>query len=139
MAMDRKDYAAAEARYRQVLMLLPDNALALNNVAWLMVQLKEPGALPLAEKANQLLPNQPGILDTLATVLAAEGKPDQALAWQKKAVAVAPDVPGYRLNLARLLIATGDRTQAKAELEKLAALGGRFADQAEVDQLLKTL
>ncbi|MDE2275271.1 MAG: PEP-CTERM system TPR-repeat protein PrsT, partial [Burkholderiales bacterium] len=132
MAMDRKDYAAAEARYRQVLTLLPDNASALNNVAWLMVQLKEPGALPLAEKANQLLPNQPGIQDTLATVLAAEGKPDQALAWQKKAVAAAPDVPGYRLNLARLLIATGDRTQAKAELEKLAALGGRFADQAEV-------
>ncbi|MDE2567135.1 MAG: tetratricopeptide repeat protein, partial [Burkholderiales bacterium] len=139
MAMDRKDYATAESRYRQALALMPQNAVLMNNIAWLMSQRKEPGALPLAEKANQLLPDQPGLQDTLATVLAADGKPDQALVWQKKAVAAAPDVPGYRLNLARLLIATGDRAQAKAELEKLAALGGRFADQAEVSKLMQTL
>ena len=46
------------------------NALALNNVAWLMAQQKKPGALPLAEKANKLMPDQPALMDTLAYVLA---------------------------------------------------------------------
>ncbi len=67
MAMARKEYATAEARYRQVLALQPNSATALNNVAWLMVQQGEKGALDYAERANRLLPDEASIMDTLAT------------------------------------------------------------------------
>jgi putative PEP-CTERM system TPR-repeat lipoprotein len=139
LALSRKEYATAEERYRQLLALRPDDALVLNNVSWLMLQRGQPGALPVVQKANQLMPDQAIIMDTLASALAVDKQLAKALEWQHKAVAKAPDAPALRLNLAKLLIASGDRTRARAELQKLATLGGRFSRQAEVEELLKGL
>jgi cellulose synthase operon protein C len=139
MAMDQKDYAAAEARYRQVLALTPDQPLALNNVAWLMVQQGKPGAVALAEKAQKLLPEQASVMDTLASALAAENQLPKAIEWQRMAVAKAPGSPAYQLGLAKLLIKSGDKTAARGQLEQLGKLGDKFAAQAEVTQLLGTL
>ncbi len=138
IAVDRKDYARAEARYRQVLAVQPDHAIASNNVAWMLVQQGKPGALTFAERANQLQPDQPVILDTLASALGAEQQWAKAVEWQRKAVALAPNAPGYRLNLAKLLIKAGERAGARVELDKLAALGDKFAAQSEVAALMKS-
>lgn len=135
MALDRKDYAAAEARYREVLALRPGNAVTLNNVAYTLLQQAKPGALPLAEQATKLMPGEPAFMDTMSRALAAENRPSEALDWARKAVDKAPDRPEYRLQLARLLIAGGQREKARAELDRLAALGGRFGEQAEVTRL----
>jgi cellulose synthase operon protein C len=139
MAMDKKDHATAEARYRQVLTLAPDNALALNNVAWLMVQQGKKGAVPLAEKAQKLLPEQAPVMDTLASALAAENQLLQAIEWQRKAVLKAPNSPTYQLHLAKLLIQSGDKAAARTQLEQLGKLGDKFAAHAEVTTLLATL
>lgn len=138
-ALARKDFSAAEAHYRTVLEVQPAHALAMNNVAWLMAQQKRPGALALAEKANELLPNRPPLMDTLAYVLALEKQPQRALELQRKAIALAPESHGLRLTLARIHLEAGDRAQARSELETLARLGDRYADQAEVTRLLGTL
>ena len=139
MAMDRKDFAGAEGRYREVLALLPDNAASSNNIAWLMVKQGKSGALPFAERANQLLPDQSSILDTVASAHAADKQWPKAIEWQKKAIEKGPDVPGYRMNLAKLLIESGDKAAAKVELQKLELLGTKFASQAEVAGLMKGL
>ncbi|MDO8418975.1 MAG: PEP-CTERM system TPR-repeat protein PrsT [Rubrivivax sp.] len=138
-ALARKDFGAAEAQYRSVLEIQPNHALAMNNVAWLMAQQKRPGALALAEKANELLPNRPPLMDTLAYVLALEKQPQRAVEVQRKAMALAPDNHGLRLTLARIYLETGDRVQARSELDTLAKLGDRFGEQAEVTRLLGTL
>ena len=88
LALGQGDLAAAEARYREVLKLQPENALALNNVAWLMATAKKPGAVAMAEKASELLPDRPVIMDTLALALAAEGQPAKAVEVMKKALAI---------------------------------------------------
>lgn len=139
MAAQRKDFAAAEHQFQQVLALAPGNALALNNAAAVILQQGKPGALPLAEKANQLAPNQAAFLDTLASALAAEKQWARAVESQQKAVALAPAAPAFRLNLARHLLDSGDTGRARVELESLAALGRNFPAQADVAAMLKRL
>jgi predicted Zn-dependent protease len=78
-------------------------------------------------------------MDTLALALAAEGQLPKAIEWQRKAIAKSPDDAFYKLNLAKLLIKSGDKIAARAELANLAKLGGKFAGQAEVSELMKTL
>lgn len=139
LAMERKDYPRAELLSRQILGAKPEHAVTLNNLAWLLVQQGKPGAVAVAERANTLLPNQPMLLDTLASALAAEKQYSQALVHQQRAVSLDPNIPQYRLGLAKLLIASGDRNSARAELDKLSSLGGGFGNQAEVASLLKGL
>lgn len=137
LAMARADFAAGEKHYRAVLDAQPRNALALNNVAWLMAKQGKSGAVPLAEKANEILPNRPQIMDTLATTLAAEGDVKRAIDVQKRAVQIDVNDPSLRLNLARLFLKASEKSQARAELEDLARLGDKFKAQAEVAELLK--
>lgn len=139
LALARRDLPAAEARYREVLKLQPNNGLALNNVAWLMAMAKKPGAVAMAEKAAELLPDRPVIMDTLALALAAEGQPAKGVEVMRKALAIDDKNPLLRLNLAKLLIQSGDKAGARTELDTLAALGDKFPRQKEVGELLKTL
>lgn len=138
-ALQQKDFALAESRYRAVSQIQPQNALALNNVAWLMVKQSKPGALPFAEKANELMPDQAALLDTLSMALAAEKKLPQAVEAQKKAVALSQGDPSLRLNLARLLVQAGDKSAARSELQSLEKLGTKFPEHNAVLELLKTV
>ena len=139
VALYQRDLPLAETRYRAVLTLQPNNALALNNVAWLMVQQSKPGATELALKAVELLPNQPAMLDTLASAYAAEKKLPLALETQKKAVSLAPQDNGLRLNLAKILVDSGDKAGARVELQLLDKLGTSFPQQPKVQELLKSV
>jgi predicted Zn-dependent protease len=139
LALSEAQFPAAEAHYRSVLDVQPQNALAMNNVAWLLMKQGKPGGTDMARRANDLLPGRPQLMDTLAMALAADGKVPQALELQKSAVQRSGGDPGLKLNLARLLIKSGDKAYARAELEDLAKLGDRFREQAEVAALLKTL
>jgi predicted Zn-dependent protease len=135
---DRK-YELAEAQLKQVLHLDPDNATAVNNLAWVLWVQKKPGALDAAERANKLVPNQPVFMDTLALVLAEQGQVARALELQKRAVELDPNAAGLRLGLARLYLKSGDKTGARKELDDLAKLGDKFAQQGEVRVLLGQL
>ena len=139
VALAAQDWAQAESRYRDVLRVAPDHAVALNNVAWLMLRQGKPGALPFAEQALAAAPASAALMDTLAAALAAQGQTQRALEVQQRAVARAPGQPGLRLHLARLLVQAGQKKQARAELEHLRALGDRFAEQPQVRQLLESL
>lgn len=139
LALARKDYPAAEQRYQAVLKLLPEHALSLNNIAWLLLVQKQPGALAYAERAVRAAPNMPALMDTLALSCAAEGQLPRAITLQKQVVAMRPDDPFLRLNLARFYAQAGEKRLSKAELDRLGALGERFPQQAEAAALLKSL
>jgi putative PEP-CTERM system TPR-repeat lipoprotein len=137
MAMNRGELAAAEAHYRAVLQAQPEHALAMNNVAWLLMQQGKPGAMAMAQKANELAPNRPPLLDTLAAVMAADGQLTEAIDTQRKALVLSPQDPGLKINLARLFLKAGQKPQARAELNDVAALGDKYRNQALVQDLLK--
>jgi len=136
VASQAKDFGAAEGYFQQVLKTHPDHALALNNLAWALHEQKKPGALALVERANQLLPDIPTIMDTWALLLADKGEVAKALEIQRRAVALAPDSMALRLTLAKILLKAGDKAAARTELDRLKALGERFADHKEVTALM---
>ncbi len=139
LASAGKDYGKAAAFYRGIVEVQPNHAVALNNLAWVGGQLKDPKALGYAEQANKLAPGQPAFMDTLATLLAEKGETARALDLFRQALKTQPGAAIIRLNLAKLLVKTGDKAGAKKELEELAKLGDKFPAQAEVAQLAKGL
>ena len=134
-----KNWSKAEDRFRAVLALKPSNAVAMNNVAWLLATQRKPGAVEMAQRANVLLPERAALLDTLALAHESENQLPEAIRVQQKAVGLDPKDPMLKLSLAKLLIKHGDKSAARKELESLARLGGAFAGQAEVSALLKEL
>lgn len=139
LAAQQNQPQAAETRYREVLRQAPNHLLALNNLAYLLAQQKKPGAVALAEQAQKLAPDQPGVLDTLAFVYAQDGQLARALTHQARAVELAPAQDDLRLSLARLQIQAGNKTAARAELDKLAARGTAYPRQDEVARLRTSL
>jgi cellulose synthase operon protein C len=138
-ALVDKDNAAAETRLAEVVKLQPDNASALNNLAWALHRQRKPGALAYAERANKVTPNVPALMDTWALLLAEGNDVTRALELQKRAVALAPDMPALRLTLAKIYAKSGDKAAAQSELERLRDLGNKFGDQGEVQELLTHL
>ncbi len=138
-ALARKDYAAAQRHYRALLELDPNDVGVLNNLAWTAAQTKDPKALEYAEKANQLAPNQPLIMNTLGTLLIDNGETARGVDLLRRASGLAPNVPLMQLSLAKGLIKANDKAAAKKELEELAKLGGKFPAQAEVTSLMQGL
>lgn len=139
IALLRADHALAERRFRAVLELQPENPLALNNLAYMLLKQNKPGALVFAEKANQLAPDRPALMDTLSLALAAEGQFARAIEIQRRALSAQPEHHALRLTLAKLYLQAGDKSQARTELQSLASLGPKFANQAEVSRLLASL
>jgi cellulose synthase operon protein C len=139
LSIRRKQYDVAEAQLKRVVSQFPDNALAFNNLAWTQINRGKPGAVANAQRAVDLAPSNPSMLDTLALALATEKKYADALAVQKRAVALAPNQNALRMGLARLATQAGDKTLARAELERLKALGAAYDKQDEVSKLLGAL
>jgi putative PEP-CTERM system TPR-repeat lipoprotein len=139
LASAGKNWGQAVTQYQSALSIQPNNALILNNLAWAAGQAKSPKAIEYAEKANQLAPDQPAFMDTLAMLLAERGENGKAIDLLRKALLKSPQASAIQLNLAKVLVAAGKKDEARTELDALAKLGDKFPAQAEVSQLLKSL
>ncbi|MBX3601087.1 MAG: PEP-CTERM system TPR-repeat protein PrsT [Rubrivivax sp.] len=139
VATRQQAYARAERHYRNVLQSQLANALAMNNIAWLLLQQSKPGALEMAQRADALLPNRAPVLDTLAAAQAAAGRMADAVKTQKRALAASPQDPHLQLRLAGYLLKAGQKSEAREHLEVLARLGDKFSAQKEVAALQRLL
>ncbi len=133
------DSALAEKRYLQILKLQPENPVALNNLAWILIKQKRPGAVAFAERALKGAPNQLGMMDTLAMAYSSETLHAKAIELQKSVLARSPNSPDFHLTMAKIYIRAGDKALAKAELERLAKLKKDFPGRKEVAPMLKSL
>lgn len=100
------DWHEAERLYGVAIQLSPSNAIALNNLAFVIAQDESRGhdALPLIERALQLQPNEPALLDTYALVLRRLDRLDDALSVVSDAWRLQPSDPGIGLHLAETLL-----------------------------------
>lgn len=136
--LQQGDHAGARREYESILERDPDNVLALNDLAWVLLQMKDPAALRLAEQAYKLAPSNPAVADTLAWILAESGKPARAVPLLKKALETAPTSAEIRLHYAHALFRSGDKRGARSQCEQLLAIQG-FPHRAEVEGLLARL
>ena len=137
MALRARDYKAAVAHYQIVVTQQPGNVIALNNLAWAAGQLGDPKALDYAQRALQIAPESPLVLDTIGVLLVSSGDANKGLEYLKRAVALVPDRNDIRLNYAKALVKTGKKDEARKELTQLAEVSQDFSGKAEIPALLK--
>lgn len=140
LALSRNDFAESERRYAEAVKQLPDNAVLLNNLAWIYFRLNKPAmGLGFAERASALQPQDVRVLDTLAQLLASDGQLAKAIEVQKKVVTLAPTSHDLRLQLANMYLLSGDHAQAKTELLILEKLGDKYPKAAMVRSMMSKL
>lgn len=123
--------------YRQALDQVPDNASALNNLAYIVTATDPRGAVRLAERALRQDPNNPDVLDTLGMALLAAGDATRARERLNQAYSYSNQRPVIGLHLAQAMAADGDPMRARALLRPL--LQQEFAEQAQARALMQEL
>lgn len=126
--------------YEAALKVEPNNAIALNNLAFLMADnggdLDQ--ALSLAQRAKRLLPNLPEVSDTLGMIYLRKNLSDNALDIFRDLVNKDPR-PLFRYHLGMAFSQKGDKPRALEELQQ--ALKGKPTkeEKEKIEQLMSRL
>jgi len=129
------DLPSAKAQYEQLVHDHPDDAMALNNLAWLVVKSDPTRSLALAQRAVKQVPTSPDYLDTLGCMQLGRSDKKGALASFQVAHRSRPEDPVISYHLALALEANGARADAKSVLSAAVEQGG-FADLENARRLL---
>jgi Flp pilus assembly protein TadD len=133
------DEVKAREAFEKSLELNASNAAAYNNLAWLLRDVDSRKALQHAEKAVQLAPESPEVLDTLGVILTRVGQAERAAEVLRQAATRAPGSPAVQYHLAAALAAAGQPQEAVRVLEPLLADQREFRDRADAQRLLERL
>jgi putative PEP-CTERM system TPR-repeat lipoprotein len=134
----RGRHADAITQYERAVQAGRPGAMALNNLAWLYQQAKDPRAETTARQAYELAPDSSAVGDTYGWILVEAGRAQDALPILERAVK-APDAnPEMRFHYAVALARGGRPEEAGTALRKLLAEPG-FGHAAEARELLKEL
>ncbi len=126
--------------YRAALEARPDDLVVLNNIAYLLAESldRAPEAVPLAQRAADLAPRDPLILDTLGWVLFKSDLIEQAKSILQRSIEIKALAPNC-YHLAEVLIARGDQRQASVFLEQAIDLARKTADDKVLQAATKRL
>ncbi len=135
-------FKQAKTAYEELLKIAPDDSSALNNLANVLLTLKDPSAIKVAEQAVAKNANNANAIDTLGWALFQSGKPedrDRAVQLLRDARLREPASSEIRYHLAAALAQTGRKNEAKDELLVALKSGKAFEGSADAAALLKTL
>jgi putative PEP-CTERM system TPR-repeat lipoprotein len=115
----RNDRAVQE--YEAALKLDPNNALFLNNLAWLYSEAKDPRALATAKRAYEIAPRNPAIMDTLGWILFNGNEQQEGLRLLREAAAGAAGSVDIQYHFATALSRSGNAAEARKIAERMLA------------------
>lgn len=116
-----------------------NNAVALNNLAWLYHVEGDARAEDTARRAYEIAPNSAAIADTYAWILVGKGRAGEGRDILKAAMEAPRVPPEVQYHYASALAITGEKAEARRVLEKLLERPEDFADREEALRLLKDL
>jgi tetratricopeptide (TPR) repeat protein len=123
----KKDWDSAKEYYQKALAIQPDNAVASNNLAYVMLQ--QGGnvdvALSMAQTARRGLPDSPNTADTLGWAYYQKGIYNTAVDLFKEAVKKNPQDPTYQYHLGMAYQKTDQPELAKEHLQRAKLLEHR--------------
>ena len=131
----------AERAYRATLELDPDNAIAMNNLAYLLAERGEDLELALgfARRAGELMPEDVDVIDTAGWVQLKRKQTDAAIGLFAKALSKERGNEGYRQHLLLALGAKADRNAAMDELKALLEGDVSSSGAGRVMELLRAV
>jgi putative PEP-CTERM system TPR-repeat lipoprotein len=127
-------------QYREVIRIQPENAAALNNLAWYLRDEDPVASLKYARLAVAAAPDKVEILDTVAIVESQAGNHREALRHIQRALELSPDDPNLLYHQAEIEARSGNKGAAIVILNKV--LGGDspvFQHRVEAEELLASL
>ena len=77
--LENEDNARAIQQYERIIQDNPENAVALNNLAWAYFRSADERALPTAQRAYELQPQIPSIADTYGWILIRTGEAEEGV------------------------------------------------------------
>lgn len=117
----------------------PENAVALNNLAWLL-RGKEPAkAVEFAQRAHSINPDSAAILDTLAMAHLANGDTERAVETSERAVRKSPGNASFLFHRAQILEAADEHEDARLALENALQSGKQFPEREQAQAMLSRL
>jgi len=128
----------AETHLQTVLNKRPNDATALNNLAWVYQQRNDPRARTVAQKAYLISPN-PQIADTLGWILVSQGNAASGLTLLRQAAVQQQGEPTVQYHLAVALNATGQQAKAIAVLRPIVLGPTNFDEKQDAAHLLQEL
>ena len=123
----RRTIAAAVAQYKAMLEIEPDDALALNNLAWVVRPAQGPEGARVCREGRQARARQSRDPRHARHAAGRQGRHQARRRDAAEGGRARARRTGIRLNLARALVKDGQKDAAKKELETLAKLGDKFA------------
>jgi len=134
----RGDFDEAATRYRRVVDLEPDNAVALNNLAYLLADKKNAAAeaVPLAERAYRLSGEAPMVADTLGWAHYKTGDLAKAQLYLERAEKVVTSNVDILIHAATIHADLKNLEQARADVDALLKLDPKTAERPDVKALI---
>jgi tetratricopeptide (TPR) repeat protein len=128
----------ARKQYQIVIQLQPENAAALNNLAYLDAEegVDLDQALAHAQRAQQRMPDDPNVQDTLALVYIRKNLTNDGIRMLRDLVNRNPENATFHLHLALALYQKGDRLWAKRELQAASRNQPEPKQQDKIKELL---
>ena len=127
--LNKRDFAAAEEKYRQAVALSPEQEdLHYNLGLALARQGKVEEAKKHYEKALQLFPDYAEAQNNLGNLLLAQNKIDEAIALFRKAIQNSPENASFRNNLGTALARQQMVAEATAEFQEAVRLAPDYAE-----------
>jgi putative PEP-CTERM system TPR-repeat lipoprotein len=133
------NFLAARKAYEFLLKIAPDDAASMNNLANVLLRLKDPGAAAMAEAALAKEPGDANIIDTLGWILLQRGDLDRALQLLRDARLRSPDNPEIRYHLAEALSRSNRSQEAREELQAALKSTRKFEQRPAAESLLRKL
>ena len=125
--------------YEKVLSSEPNNAIALNNLAWVYFEAGNSEAEMLARKAYGFLPEHGSVIDTLGWILVNKGSVDEGVDLLRRANDFTGGRAEVRFHLAAALLKSGQEDEARELLEQVLSTDETFASRDEAQRQLAKL
>lgn len=116
-----------------------ENPVVWNNLAWLSHQVGDPRAAAYGERALELAPDQPAVLDTLGWILLDAGDVKRSADLLEQAHLASPGSPEIAYHYGLALHTNGDDAAARKVLLALLESERSFAGRADAEKLLRKL